>query len=78
MKGIVKWYDAKKGFGFITREDGTEVFMHKSGISEGRVTKYLLEGDEVEFDQEVIEPDHTKTKAIGICLTKPVQKKLKK
>ncbi len=32
MTGQVKWFDSKKGYGFITREDGKEVFVHFSGI----------------------------------------------
>jgi CspA family cold shock protein len=49
MKGQVKWFNEKKGFGFITKEDGTDVFVHFSGISsEG--FKTLNEGDPVEFD----------------------------
>src|ERR1700729_2354589 len=48
-KGIVKWFNSAKGFGFIGREDGTDVFVHFSAIqSDGY--KSLQEGDEVEFD----------------------------
>jgi CspA family cold shock protein len=47
--GIVKWFNDKKGFGFIEREDGTDVFVHHSAISmEGFRT--LEEGDRVSFD----------------------------
>jgi len=47
----VKWFDAAKGYGFIGREDGTDVFVHYSAIqSEGY--KSLQEGDEVEFEVE--------------------------
>ena len=49
MKGKVKWFNAAKGFGFIGREDGPDVFVHFSAIqSEGY--KNLTEGDEVEFE----------------------------
>jgi CspA family cold shock protein len=49
MRGKVKWFNAKKGYGFITKEDGEDVFVHYSGIvSEG--FKTLDEGDEVEFE----------------------------
>ncbi len=49
MKGQVKWFNEKKGYGFITKEDGTDVFVHYSGIaSEG--FKTLYEGDHVEFE----------------------------
>ena len=48
-KGTVKWFNAEKGFGFITGEDGADVFVHFSNInSEG--FKTLDEGQEVTFD----------------------------
>ncbi len=48
-KGTVKWFNESKGFGFITREDGTDVFAHYSSI-EGNGFKTLNEGDAVSFD----------------------------
>ena len=51
-KGTVKWFDVKKGFGFIQLEDGSEIFVHYSNIS-GSVLKVLEDGESVEF--EVIE-----------------------
>jgi CspA family cold shock protein len=48
-KGKVKWFNERKGFGFITREDGSDLFVHYSDI-DGRGFKALAEGDEVEFD----------------------------
>ncbi len=48
-KGIVKWFNNAKGYGFIGRDDGPDVFVHYSAIqSDG--FKRLKEGDEVEFD----------------------------
>jgi len=47
--GTVKWFSQEKGFGFVTREDGTDVFIHHSGIS-GRGFKTLEQGEPVEFD----------------------------
>jgi CspA family cold shock protein len=48
-KGIVKWFNNPKGYGFIGREDGPDVFVHYSAIQlDGYKT--LNEGDEVEFD----------------------------
>ncbi len=54
MKGVVKWFDAEKGFGFITVEDGKEVFVHFSSIQQDGY-KSLVEGDEVQF--EIVESD---------------------
>jgi cold shock protein len=51
LKGTVKWFNNAKGYGFIGREDGADVFVHYSAISsEGY--KSLQEGDIVEFEIE--------------------------
>lgn len=48
-QGTVKWFNASKGFGFIKRDSGSDVFVHyKSIVSEGY--KSLSEGDKVEFE----------------------------
>jgi len=47
--GSVKWFDARKGFGFIERPDGDDVFVHCSAI-EGSGAKRLAEGQRVEFE----------------------------
>ncbi len=49
MKGKVKWYNARKGFGFIAGEDGKDIFVHRTSIPEGM---YLNEDDSVEFEIE--------------------------
>ena len=50
-KGKVKWFNDAKGYGFITSEDGKDVFVHHSSI-QGEGYKSLTEGQEVEFEIE--------------------------
>jgi cold shock protein len=49
--GTVKWFNDSKGFGFITSEDGSDVFVHHTSI-QGNGFKSLAEGDSVSFDTE--------------------------
>ena len=48
-KGTVKWFDERKGFGFITAEGGEDLFVHHSSIQQEGF-KTLEEGESVEFD----------------------------
>jgi CspA family cold shock protein len=54
VSGTVKWFNESKGFGFITQDNGTDVFAHYSAI-EGNGFKTLAEGQSVSFD--VVEGD---------------------
>lgn len=49
LKGTVKWYNDRKGYGFIQGEDGEDVFVHRTAIPMG---VFLNEGDRVEFEVE--------------------------
>jgi len=51
IDGIVKWFDNRKGYGFIEQEEGPDVFVHHSGIN-ATGFKSLNDGDSVTFDVE--------------------------
>lgn len=58
MKGTVKWFNTQKGYGFITNEDGNDIFVHYSGINGETKWKTLEEGQSVTF--EVIDAEKGK------------------
>lgn len=51
MEGKVKWFNERKGYGFIEKDEGGDVFVHFSGIA-GDGFKTLVEGQRVEFEEE--------------------------
>ena len=61
MKGIVKWYNIQKGYGFIQGEDGEDTFVHKTAVPFWTI--FLNEGDKVEYN---LEKSKRGTKAINI------------
>ena len=66
-KGIVKWFNPEKGFGFISNEEGGEdVFVHFSAIvADG--FKTLSEGQRVTFDMEQDPKNSGKMRAVNVC-----------
>ena len=67
-KGTVKWFNAEKGYGYISNDDGGEdVFVHFSAIQvEG--FKTLTEGQKVTFDTEPDPKNSAKLRAVNVCL----------
>jgi len=51
VEGAVKWFNESKGYGFIRRDDGHDVFVHHTGIK-GSGFKTLAEGQRVRFEEE--------------------------
>ena len=49
MKGTVKWFNDRKGFGFIEGEDEKDIFVHRNSLTEGA---YINDGDQVEYEVE--------------------------
>ena len=64
-KGTVKWFNAEKGYGFITGEDGNDVFVHFSAIQVDGF-KTLEEGQKVTFDVESDPKDSRKLRAVNV------------
>jgi len=60
MKGKVKWYNARKGYGFIESDDGKDIFIHRSAVPQD---VFLKEGDSIEYE---IEESERGPKAVNI------------
>lgn len=60
--GTVKWFNAEKGFGFIAGDDGTDVFVHFSGI-DSRGFRTLQENQKVSYNEEITDKG---PKAVGV------------
>ena len=62
-KGIVKWFDPERGFGFILTDEGDDVFVHQSAVQSGDYV-VLDQGDRVEF--EIVEKEKGRPKATNV------------
>jgi cold shock protein len=49
MQGKIKWYNTKKGYGFVESEEGKDIFIHRSSVPDGL---FLKEGDSIEYEIE--------------------------
>jgi CspA family cold shock protein len=70
FEGTVKWFSDRKGYGFIVREGGEDVFVHYSGIRAGG-PRSLYEGDKVDFS---IQQDPRGPRAVDLIVTQEAQR----
>ena len=70
IEGTVKWFSDRKGFGFIVREGGDDVFSHYSGFRAGG-PRSLYEGDKVEF---AIQDDTRGPRAVDLVVTQEAER----
>lgn len=74
MTGTVKWFDAKKGYGFIQTDEGTDVFVHQSNIRM-KGFRFLEEGDMVEYSTEINEKGTYAVDVIPVLTADMMRKK---
>lgn len=66
--GTIKWYNPRKGFGFISAEDGTEIFVHKSDVDYIGFRNHLVDGLRVTYE---VQKTPKGTKAIKVRIQDP-------
>ena len=76
MRGTVKWFDIVKGYGFITNEDGKDVFIHYSDIDNEKKFKKLETNDKVVFNIETDENGLERASAVENRMYELIEKKL--
>ncbi len=64
-QGTVKWFNDKKGFGFISQDNGTDVFVHQTSI-QGEGFRTLAEGEKVEFEVIKDQKGYKATKVVKL------------
>ena len=70
IEGTVKWFSDRKGYGFIVREGGDDVFVHYSCIRAGG-PRSLYEGDKVDF---IVEKDQRGPRAVDLVVTEAAER----
>jgi len=65
MKGTVKWYDSRRGYGFIQTEDDKDVFVHRSGLEVSHIELDVGQTVEFEIEQREKGPVAIKVKRVG-------------
>ena len=65
VNGTVKWFNDKKGFGFISQDNGDDVFVHQTSI-QGEGFRTLAEGDKVEFEVMKDQKGYKATKVVKL------------
>lgn len=71
MQGKIKWFSKKKGYGFITKEDGTDVFVHISSLIGSRIPR---EDEPVSFEMGTGKTDHPAAINVNLLSSRPSPK----